>query len=101
MEHTSAWVETLHFDESEQEATILIEGDIGPLIERNRRLYNDTDGYSKSREWRHVASIPLLIVELWKKRYGADPLAKGNETLLRRLLNDPDLRFLRTSSGWM
>jgi hypothetical protein len=42
-----------------------------------------------------------LIVELWKKQYGADPLAKGNETLLRRLLNDPDLRFLRTSSGWM
>jgi len=93
------WDERLSFDASENRFTLQLSGDIENVIERNKALANQNDGYSPSREWRRVASIPLVLVEMWKKIYGTNPLAKGNEKLLRRLLNDPDLRGLRTSPG--
>lgn len=76
--------------------------DFEPTIERNKALYNlDNRGYTPSKNLQHVASIPRLAVEIFKQRYGADPLKKGNEELLERLLNDPDLRYFRTAPGWI
>lgn len=94
-----AWQERFSFDESENRFNLQLRADIKNVIERNKKLANQNDGYSPSREWRRVATIPLIVVEMWKKIYGTNPLARGNEKLLRRLLNDPDLRGLRTSSG--
>lgn len=91
--------EYLHYDESTDKAAIEISSDVESLIERNKFLQNNTDGYSKSRELQHVASIPVTVIEIWKKEHGADPLAKGNEDLLSRLLNDPALRYFRISKG--
>lgn len=91
--------EYFHYDDTTDTAAIEIKSDVEPTIERNKRLQIDTDGYSNSRELRHVASIPMVVIEIWKKRHGADPLAKGNEDLLKRLLNDPDLRYFRVGLG--
>lgn len=93
------WTERLSYDESENKFTLQIFDDVEPVINNNKQLYNLNDGYSPSREWRRVASIPLVVVEMWKKMYGTNPLRPGNEALLRRLLNDPDLRGLRTAPG--
>jgi len=73
--------------------------DVEPALEANKRLRSDGDGYSPSRELRRVASIPTVVQFEWIRRYGVDPLARGNEALLRRLLNDPDWRHLRTAPG--
>jgi len=73
--------------------------DVEPVLVRNGRLRDRDDGYSRSRELRRVASIPAVVQLAWIRRYGADPLAKGNEALLRRLLNDPEWRYLRTAPG--
>ena len=74
--------------------------DIEPTVERNKALYNeDNRGYSPSGEWQRIASFPPIVIEIFKKQWGADPLAKGNEKLLNRLLNDPDLRHFRTAPG--
>ena len=43
--------------------------------------------------------FPVTVQMQWIQRFGGDPLAKGNERWLRRLLNDPEWRHLRTSSG--
>lgn len=91
--------ERLHIDEATQTAAIEMVADIEPIIERNKALYHDTDGYSPSREWKHVASIPLVVVEIWRKRYGVDVLAKEHAPLLKKLLNDPEWRAFRTSPG--
>jgi hypothetical protein len=71
-------------------------------IHNNQRLQNDNySGYSgdKDKSFKHVASIPMAVVEMWEKIYGVNPLDKGNEALLTRLLNDKDWFWLRTSRG--
>lgn len=100
LDRQNGWTEYLHQDPADPDSfAIEFVADVGPTLEANKRLYNDGDGYSPSREWRYVAEIPPIMVEIWKRQYGVDPLARGNEALLKRLLNDPDLRGLRTSPG--
>jgi len=92
-------VEYLHYDDAEDRFAVELVADIEPTIERNKALYADGDGYAPSREWRRVASFPPIVVEIFKRQWGADPFKKGNEDLLHRLLNDPDLRHFRTAPG--
>lgn len=73
--------------------------DVEPIIDLNKALANDGDGYSPSRELRRIASIPLVIVEKWKNEFGVDVFNKDHAQAVRRLLNDPDWRYLRTSPG--
>ena len=73
--------------------------DVAPALEANKRLQGAGDGYTPSRDLRRVASIPTVVQFEWIRRCGVDPLARGNEALLRRLLNDPDWRHLRTAPG--
>ena len=69
------------------------------ILEKNKEFNNSFDGYSKTRELQHVASIPMLVIEMWIAKYGVDPTARGNEVLLARLLNDPEWREIRTGGG--
>lgn len=73
--------------------------DVEPFLDNNKRLANDNDGYSPSRELRRIASIPLVIVEKWKNEMGVDVFKKDHQAKVRALLNDPDWRYLRTSPG--
>jgi len=76
------------------------EQDVEDILEHNKNLANHDDkGWTKTKEWRRVAEIPNVVQEMWIQQYGADPMAKGNEKLLRRLLNDPENRYLRTAPG--
>ncbi|MBV9521600.1 MAG: hypothetical protein JO010_02330 [Alphaproteobacteria bacterium] len=92
-------IEYLHHDETEDRFALELVSDVAPVIERNKALFNDGDGFAPSREWRRVASFPPIMREIAKRIWGADPFLKGNEELLRRLLNDPDLRHFRTAPG--
>ena len=94
-------VEYLHHDEGEGRFALELVADIGPVIERNKALYAAGDGYGATREWRRVASFPPILREILTRRWGADPFAKGNEALLRRVLNDPELHHFRTAPGWV
>lgn len=96
----SGMTEFLHQDAADPDSfAIEFVADVEPVIERNKALYNDGDGYGPSREWKRLASFPPIVVEIYKKLWGADPMAKGNEQLLHRMLNDPDLRHFRTAPG--
>jgi hypothetical protein len=94
---TTEWLSP---DDGEGRFVVETRADVEPLLERNKRLALAEDGgWSRSREWRRVASFPPIAVEIFRRRWGADPFARGNEKLLRRLLNDPDLRHFRTAPG--
>ena len=73
--------------------------DLQANVDENRRLQNEgrhrfkVDGMTFER----VASVPLFIVELWKKQYGIDVFNKDHEKAVDRLLNNPDLKFLKTT----
>lgn len=72
--------------------------DVEPILEHNKRLYTDGDGYSKSRELRRAASIPNVVVEEWR-REGFDIFDPNCKADLLRRLDDPDYRDFRTAPG--
>jgi len=81
--------------------------DIKPILEDNKRLYNQNDGYSPDKGLKRIATIPTIILEIWCKEYHKDQ-NKGNwfdlprviqQKILREKLNSSDYRYFRTSSG--
>jgi len=45
---------------------------------------------------RKVASIPLIIVEKWKRDHGIDMMNKDHWPKIKQLLNSNEYKFLRT-----
>lgn len=90
-------------DESDDKYIIKREQDIEPILNANKIAQNDgSNGYSKSRDLRRVASIPLVVIEQWMKEDGVNILAlTGDEKqkYFRRKLNDPDNKYFRTDAG--
>ena len=81
--------------------------DVKPILENNKRLYNQNDGYSPDKGLKRIATIPTIILEIWTKEYHKDQ-NKGNwfdlpkdvqQKILREKLNSSDYRYFRTSSG--
>jgi hypothetical protein len=71
--------------------------DVQPILDANREYHNHHDGYSKSRDLQHVATIPAIIVEKWL-REGFD-VFKCDPKDLERRLNDGGWTKLRTGGG--
>lgn len=95
-------VSTFHYDEMEDKTVVQQVQDVEPILENNKALQTFNDGYSPSREFRRVASIPLVIAQQWMKEDGINWLAlprREKGAYLRKKLSDPDYRFLRTSGG--
>lgn len=78
---------------------IKIEGDVAPVLESNKAMRNHNDGYSKSREFRRVASIPAMVRMKWLTEEGWDCFDHQYADRLWRKLNDPDWAYLRTADG--
>ena len=81
--------------------------DVSSILENNKRLYNQNDGYSPDKGLKRVATIPTIILEIWTKEYHKDQ-NKGNwfelpkevqQKILREKLNSSDYRYFRTASG--
>jgi hypothetical protein len=72
--------------------------DVEPFLKDNARLRNSGDGYSPSRELRHVAHVPNIIIEQWLKA-GIDIYDPNDADKVDALLDSPDYAYLRTSTG--
>jgi hypothetical protein len=89
-----------HFwrDDGDRTSVVSLQ-DAEPILERNKAMAAHNDGYTPSRELRRVASIPLILVLKWLNEegwYAFDPNARDR---LKRKLNDPEYRWLRTAPG--
>jgi len=78
-----------------------------PILENNKKLYNQNDGYSPDKSLKRISTIPTLILEIWTKEYHKDQ-NKGNwfelpkevqQKILREKLNSSDYRYFRTAPG--
>ena len=88
--------ETVDYDEIDDRVVIRRYQDVEPFLEANKRLQN-ADYASRRGEWmRHVAAIPDIIVNKWLIEDGINALKKEHWPAVRRKLNDPDWRWLRT-----
>tara|TARA_E500000331_G_scaffold314077_1_gene323159 strand:- start:3374 stop:3700 length:327 start_codon:yes stop_codon:yes gene_type:complete len=95
---------TKYFVEADGKLTIKNSQDVDPILEKNKRLYNLNDGYSKSKDLKRVASIPSLVLQLWAKEYNgtnnwfAIPHIE-RKRILKLKLNSSEFRYFRTASG--
>ena len=64
-------------------------------------------GIARDKGLKRIASIPLIILEIWAKEYNKDQnngnwfaLPKDVQTkILKEKLNSPDYRYFRTAPG--
>ena len=102
---TDGIVSEFHYDDLTDKTIINRVQDAEPIVENNKRLQLSSDGYTPSRDMRHVASIPLVIWERWNSETSGKLMSgmdrKEKALFLRRKLNDPEFRWLRTALGTM
>jgi hypothetical protein len=90
-----SWVETrAHYDDGK----LIFERvqDVEPILDHNKALQNTAQ---KRGDFRHIGTIPNVILEKWMNEEGAPVLTMSKDEFarfIRRKLNDPDWRHLRT-----
>ena len=99
-----AGVKTRYIQESDGKLTINSQQDLNPLLDRNKKLYTQNDGYTASREMKRVASVPPIILQLWTKEYNGSnnwwALPKEiQKKIMRTKLNSSEFKYFRTAEG--
>lgn len=88
-------VETWHYDEANDTATIHTVQDVEAVLELNKAQFNATDERARYKDGaHHVARIPLAVLQDLRKRGIADDPAR-----MRQWLNDPENRYFRVRPG--
>lgn len=86
------------YDPQTKTCTIRTVQDVTPILEVNKALQNHDDrGWGVSRFFRRAASIPVTIIHKWKVEENIDVFDPNDAKAVRKKLNDPDYRFLRTA----
>lgn len=90
-------------DYEEKEDKLIIERvqDVEPIIEANKRAFNDAPETGRySGDMHHVAQIPMVVIEDYCKKKGLDfHTFMADKKEWKRFLNDPDHRAFRTRPG--
>lgn len=107
---TAVWHD---YDEASDKTFIYEVQDIEPIIKKNFDVQNHDGGhgmglndYSRKgikESWWHVARIPTSIQLKWLKQYGVNLTLWGKDDWttkkVKKLLNSPEWRYLRTGLG--
>lgn len=94
-------VETIfHHDAATDVSTIEHKQDVSALVDKNKALHNTSyqrDGIKQ--EWVHAASIPEIVQIKWMREHGIkDIYSEEYWPLIKRLLNSPEYRYLKTGT---
>ncbi|WP_269715766.1 hypothetical protein [Caulobacter sp. NIBR2454] len=73
--------------------------DVEAILDHNKKLATENDGWNKTRDMRRVASIPIMLLMKWQAEEGWDAFDPHNADRLAKKLNDPDYAHLRTAPG--
>lgn len=95
----AVWYEYNSVDDS---AVITHEQDVDTILQSNILSANDNDKTKSGikRDWWKYASIPNIVWLKWKQEKGIDIFDKNSTRDMFRLLNDPEYRHLKTTSGY-
>lgn len=88
------------YDALTDETVISYTADSTPILERNKLMANDAD-YSKQgikQEFWHYATIPVEVQMDWLINRGVDIYNMEHNKRVSELLNDPDYRYLKTTT---
>lgn len=94
---------TWHSYDSQTDTTIIsYSADSKPILERNKAQANNTD-FSKhgiKQEFWKYAEIPVEVQLDWLINKGVDVYNKDHTKKAFQLVNDPDYKYLKTTSGY-
>lgn len=85
---------TFHdYDATDDRTIVSYEQDVEPIIDRNKAMQSENSG--RMGDMVHVASIPSSIQLKWLIEHGVDLMNKDHMPKVKRLLNDPEWRYLK------
>lgn len=97
---TAPLTRKLYYDESNYKLIVATQQDIEPIsrmcIEKQKQGRKANS--FKNGAFTHVAEIPLVVVEMWKKE-GVDLFNRNDWKEIKRRLNSPDYSYLRCWNG--
>jgi hypothetical protein len=75
--------------------------DVEAILDANKAMVNQNDGYSDSRNTRRVASVPNVVIEKWLIEEGLDIFSQdpAMKRRVRAKLNSSEYAYLRTAPG--
>lgn len=75
--------------------------DVEPIIERNKRMQNDSR--NRNSEWVPAYGVPMIMVSKWLHELGVNflklPKDEMRKFLHKKIATDPDYKYFRTRSG--
>ena len=73
---------------------------VDSILDANKRMANDVEKTRKGikDDLVHYARIPNLVIMQWKAEKGVDLFNKGHRRKVFQLLNDPDFRYLKSTT---
>ena len=89
-----------HYDDITKITNIERVQNVAPILEMNKELAktnHQENGIKNS--WWHAAMIPVTVIEKWLNEDGIDAYNRDHWPAVKRKLNDPDWRYLRTGRG--
>ncbi len=72
-----------------------------PILDHNKRLANDPDIKRKGikQDWWKCGFIPNVIIEKWMREKGVNVYDPNHMEKVKKLLMDPEWRYLKTTTG--
>lgn len=93
-------ISTHHYDAMTDTTTISQTQDVDPYLKANKAERDSQTSLTKMGDGlQKIASIPLILIDQWRKEIGSDPLHLSNRRWLMIRLNDPAYSKLRTRTG--
>tara|TARA_R100001460_G_scaffold22884_4_gene46482 strand:+ start:286 stop:585 length:300 start_codon:yes stop_codon:yes gene_type:complete len=85
-----------HWHEPTKEMAIEHVENLQPLIDSNKKLQQED--HHISDEFRLSARIPMTVYYEWKNKFGVDMFNPNHKDGVRKLINSPEYRYLKTTS---
>jgi hypothetical protein len=92
---TTGAVEHFKYDAAEDRCIIRRTVDHAPIIEANKRLASEWDGWNSDKSMRLAARITPDIQLEWLQKYGIRAWDRNHRPAVLRLLNSNEYRYLR------
>jgi hypothetical protein len=70
--------------------------DVSAIVDLNKALQNADISKGQGNEFWHAARVPMIILQQWANEAGLTMNDKAFGEVVKRKLNDPDNRFMRT-----
>jgi hypothetical protein len=90
-------VEKWIFDGNGRKASKVVTEDVEPVIESALQTRNHNGGWSQSRNYRRIGSVPLIFIDKWIREHGRECLR--DPEFIKRKLNE--LNKFRTTDGML